>query len=120
MTFLLLTLLFVKHQIFDFVYQPPYQYKNKGTYGHMGGVVHSLQHSIATFAILLFFTNPAIAFIIMGLEFVVHYHVDWAKMNINRIKEYTPENPKFWLWLGNDQLAHNLTYVFVAFIVYVI
>jgi hypothetical protein len=54
---LLLFLLFTKHLILDFLYQPPYQWKNKGTYGHLGGIVHAGQHALATFSVLLFFTS---------------------------------------------------------------
>lgn len=38
----LLFWLFTKHFIVDFPLQAfPYQYQNKGTYGHPGGLLHS-------------------------------------------------------------------------------
>jgi hypothetical protein len=58
---LLMLLLTIKHFIFDFLYQPPYQWQNKGTYGHWGGLVHSGQHALSTFLILLFFVGPLFA-----------------------------------------------------------
>ena len=33
--------LMAKHMVADFYLQTPYQYLNKGTYGHPGGFLHS-------------------------------------------------------------------------------
>ena len=49
---------------------------------------------------------------------VIHYHVDWLKMNIN--KKYgwkADQHPEFWVLLGLDQLAHYLTYVLLIWII---
>jgi hypothetical protein len=59
----------------------------------------------------LFLTNWPFAVIIGFIDFALHYHIDWAKININKRWNYTVENPKFWAWLGADQLAHSLTYL---------
>lgn len=110
---LLLTLLTIKHFILDFLYQPPYQWQNKGTYGHWGGVVHSGQHALGTYAILMFFVpDRNLAFMIAAVEFFIHYHVDWAKMNFNKRMGWgaTTHN-QFWVLLGIDQLLHYLTYI---------
>jgi len=46
---LLMFAFFTKHFICDFVLQAfPYMYKNKGTYGHLGGIWHSLIHVLGT------------------------------------------------------------------------
>ena len=115
----LFAILGIKHFIFDFLYQPPYMWQNKGTFGHPGGIIHSGLHAIATFIILLFFTLSPIAFFIAGTEFVVHYLTDWAKMNINRNKGWgaTTHN-EFWILMGLDQLVHYLTYVGIVAAVY--
>jgi hypothetical protein len=104
---------FLKHFICDFPLQPAYQYKNKGTYGHLGGIVHAGIHAIGTFIVLLAFIpfghgTIAIMALIDGL---VHYHIDWAKMNVNSYCKLTPTNSEFfWHLLGLDQLLHYLTY----------
>ena len=111
---LLLFLLQLKHFIFDFLYQPPWQYKNKGTWGHWGGIVHSLQHAIPTFLILLIFLSGPYAACIATIEFIVHYCVDWSKMNLNSYMKWGPTTSEnFWRLLGFDQLLHQLTYVFI-------
>jgi kynureninase len=33
--------LMLKHAVADFYLQTPYQYLNKGTYGHPGGFIHA-------------------------------------------------------------------------------
>lgn len=116
---LLITLLLVKHFIWDFWYQPPYMWQNKGTFGHIGGIVHSGIHAVTTFFILLFFTSTMIAALALVFEFVVHYVTDWAKMNINRTKGWgaTTHN-EFWQLTGFDQLVHQLTYIAILAIVF--
>ncbi len=116
---ILLTALTIKHFVFDFLYQPPYQWKNKGTYGHWGGLVHSGQHMVATFIILLFFTNPLIALGVSFLEFVIHYHMDYLKMVTNRVKGWTATtHNEFWILVGFDQLVHSMTYILIVFLVF--
>ena len=117
---LLLTLLLVKHFIWDFWYQPPYMWQNKGTFGHMGGIVHSGIHAITTYFILTFWlAEPLGAMILAGFEFVIHYATDWAKMNINRSKGWTATtHNEFWQLTGFDQLVHQLTYVAILAAVY--
>jgi hypothetical protein len=46
---------FVKHLVCDFPLQRAYQYKNKGIYGHPGGVLHAWIHAVGTLVICLTF-----------------------------------------------------------------
>lgn len=114
----ILTALFIKHFLADFAYQPPYQWKNKGTYGHLGGIVHTGQHVLLT-ALILFAFNITLPVIlaIAAIEAAIHYHTDWAKMNINAHYGWgaTTHN-EFWILTGLDQLIHALTYIGIAFI----
>jgi hypothetical protein len=105
----ILVLLFTKHFIIDFPLQTPYQYQNKGKYGHLGGLLHSGLHGATTFLILSFFTPLAIVFGIV--DFLVHYHIDWAKVKLNNHFQLTPEKPQFWTLLGLDQYLHAMTYI---------
>ena len=115
---LLLVLLNLKHFLLDFAYQPPYQWHNKGTYGHLGGIVHAGQHSLATLVLLCFFTHPVAALWLSFVEFFIHYHMDWFKMNYNKKKGWGPTtHNQFWILLGFDQLIHSLTYIGIAALV---
>lgn len=114
---IIMTLLILKHFIIDFPLQTPYQWMNKGTYGHPGGLLHSGLHGIATFLIFVLFIVTPWALMLGILDMVIHYHVDWAKMNINKKYGWQPDqHPEFWVLLGLDQLAHYLTYVLLIFI----
>jgi hypothetical protein len=116
--YFLLALLFVKHWYVDFINQSTEEIHGKGIYGNAYGVMHSIKHGVATFLIFWWFlTNWPLAVIIGFMDFAIHYHIDWAKQNINRHWNYTPENPKFWAWFGADQLAHSLTYIFLVWVV---
>lgn len=110
--FILLGLLFIKHWYIDFVNQSNEEVAGKGIYGNAHGLMHSIKHGVATFLVFLVFTMDWPYCVIMGvLDFAIHYHIDWAKMNINKRWHYTIEQKPFWIWLGADQLAHSLTYL---------
>jgi len=110
--FVVLALLFVKHWYIDFVNQSMEEVVGKGIYGNAHGVMHSLKHGIGTGLIMwLFISDPLMAIMLGFIDFALHYHIDWLKININKRYNYTAENPKFWAWLGADQLAHSLTYL---------
>ena len=117
--YILLALLFVKHWYIDFVNQSMEEVNGKGIYGNAHGVMHSLKHGVATFLIFWFYVMDFEYSIIIGfVDFVLHYHIDWTKININKRWNYTAENPKFWAWLGADQLAHSLTYILLVWMAF--
>ena len=107
---ILFTLLSIKHFVADFVLQFDYMVQEKGYYGKIGGIHHSVIHGLFTFVIFAWFGFP-IAFWAGIVDFVVHYHIDYAKMKIGRLKGYTPADRAFWVWIGFDQLLHYITYV---------
>jgi hypothetical protein len=105
----------IKHFIFDYLLQTPFQFRNKGTYGHLGGVLHSGMQALGT--IPAFFIIPpgwplGVA-IVIG-EFIVHYHVDWTKEQTLRRMNLTTTDGWYWRIYGIDQLAHQLTYVVIS------
>ncbi len=111
-----ISLLLVKHCIADFFLQTAFQYKNKGIYGHPGGILHAGIHAVSTLPVFLILPPASLA---MGIlipvgEFVVHYHVDWLKEQAVKRNGWTPNTPGFWHALGIDQLAHGLTYVAIV------
>ena len=117
---LLLALLQLKHWYIDFVIQTNVEIASKGIYGDRQGIMHSAKHGLGTMLAITLVVTPAyifFAFVCGVIDFVVHYHVDWAKININKKYNYTTENPKFWAWLGADQLAHSLTYLGLVWLV---
>ena len=105
----------VKHFVFDYPLQTAFQLKNKATYGHIGGILHAGLHVLGTSAAFLV-VRPSLgvgAAILVG-EFLVHYHLDWAKGQLGRWLTLTPTDNLFLWAIGADQLLHQLTYVAIA------
>lgn len=116
MILLILTALIVKHFLVDFPLQSAYQVQHKGTYGHPGGLLHATLHGVGTYLVLVWITPIALIFAI--LDSVIHYHIDWIKMQFNRMMNLSPQDPMFWWALGADQLLHYLTYVVILFLIF--
>lgn len=106
-------LLMLKHTVADFYLQTPYQYLNKGKYGHPGGVLHSGIHTALTPLVYLILVPGSLlgAGAIALAEFLLHYHIDWLKEQVTHRNGWTAQDRGFWLALGTDQLLHGLTYI---------
>jgi len=105
----------VKHFLCDFVLQTEYQVRTKGTYGHVGGFIHSGLHPVFTVPALLIMQAPlrAIVIIMIG-EFLIHYHTDWTKANVDAHFEWGQTDARYWMLFGADQLIHQLTYLAIV------
>lgn len=105
-------LLQIKHLLIDWCWQPEYEWRNKGTYGHLGGLRHAGKNAAGTAACFLPFVPVPLAVFILLADFLLHYHIDWAKMNINRAMAWAANtHPQFWWLTGLDQALHQLCYV---------
>ncbi len=111
-----LFLLFVKHFVCDFPLQvSPWMYRNKGIYLHLGGLTHAAIHAVGTWLVLIFFIGQQ-ALLYALIDFVVHYHIDWAKLRFNKRYDWRPDNSNgFWILLGFDQLLHHITYFVIIY-----
>lgn len=112
----LLTLVFlqIKHWHVDFVNQSEEEVQSKGNYGELVGIGHSVKHGLLTYAIFIFIAPFNEALFIGIIDIVLHYHIDWIKMNYgNR----DIQSKKFWSHLGLDQMTHQLCYIgYIAFL----
>lgn len=109
--FQLLAWLTVKHFICDFPLQAhPYQYLNKGTYGHLGGLLHSFIHYVGAALVFCQFLGVA-GLVYASADAIAHYHIDWSKVKIGKRFNLKPDNSEwFWILLGFDQLLHFAGY----------
>lgn len=118
----------IKHLWIDFLWQPPYEWQNKGTYGHFGGIQHSGKHAFATLCMIMglvvllglriSYASYLMVVLISAVEFIVHYHMDWAKININQKYGWAANtHNEFWMMLGVDQFVHMMTYVWIIWMV---
>lgn len=116
---LILFMLVIKHFICDFPLQAhPWQYTNKGTYGHPGGLTHSGLHVVGTLVVMSFFVTYTAALILAFIDGFAHYHIDWVKMNVNKKFGWGPLTSEwFWVSLGVDQFLHSLTYLGLVFLI---
>ena len=110
-----LILLLVKHWYVDFVLQTTEMAVSKKSYGSWLGIWHSLQHGIATFIITFIFSDLYFASFIGLIDTLLHYHIDWCKMNYGC---QDLRSPKFWSHLGLDQLAHQMCYIVFTMILW--
>jgi hypothetical protein len=102
----------IKHFLCDFVLQTAYQVRNKGQYLHAGGIIHAGLHMLGSIPALLVLTlSPGVAVVLLLGEFLIHYHTDWAKVQIDRALRLNDTNTLYWTVFGSDQLIHQLTYL---------
>lgn len=103
----LMVVFLFKHLWVDFYLQPMEEVESKAHYGEWLGIRHSLKHGLFTFAMLVLPIGIINALFLGLLDFIVHYHIDWLKMQGER----DVNKPQFWYNLGLDQFAHNATYI---------
>jgi hypothetical protein len=104
----ILILLQIKHWYIDFVNQTDEEVAHKGIYLDWRGLKHSAKHGVASAAIFMLFLSIPSAVVLGIIDFVMHYHIDWAKMNYGN-RDIT--NKQFWNHLGLDQMAHQIGYI---------
>lgn len=109
---IILVLFQIKHWYIDFVNQCAEEVKYKGSYLDWRGVKHSLKQGLGTFAVLFLFCSFEASLIFGVIDFILHYHIDWTKMNKGNRDITTPQ---FWNHLGLDQMAHQITYIGIIY-----
>ena len=117
MEILALLLLFqIKHWYADFKIQTYMQTVKKGVWLDPVGLSHTVDHIWTTLVCLLLFSvfHPiAVVTILLVavLEGVYHYMIDFIKVK-HGCKDNT--KPLFWNQFGLDQLAHQTSYLVIA------
>ena len=51
-----------------------------------------------------------------GLDYVLHYHIDFVKSNLWKKYNYGPNDQMYWAIHGTDQFLHMMTYVLILYI----
>ncbi len=119
MILLTLALLQIKHWYIDFVDQDMEEVNSKGKYGEWLGIRHSLKQGIGTYICIALVVGAELWFfslVLALIDFIVHYHTDWSKMNYGN-RDIT--TPAFWNHLGLDQMVHQLTYLLIVYLMVV-
>lgn len=113
---LLLVLLQIKHWYADFKIQTYMQTIKKGVWLDPIGMSHTWDHIKATtvvLAIFYFFFPVSLVSILIAIavEGPFHYMVDYTKVKFG-CKDNT--KPLFWNQFGLDQMAHQMSYLIMA------
>ncbi len=128
---LLMVALLLKHLVADLPLQTTYMALNKGTYGHPGGLYHAAIHGAGSLAVMWFFSpylSAHLVLLIIALEVVIHYHIDFLKVNVDKLANtsFKPthnssENSKpilvavthkyYFYFFVIDQALHFATYI---------
>lgn len=112
---ILLAMLAVKHFICDGPLQTLRMVQGKAIYGNRLGILHAGIHAGVSLVVLLLVKLPlALAAGLAAAEWVAHYHIDFAKEQLLRRKQWTTTKPQFWWSLVADQALHYLTYIGAA------
>lgn len=112
--------LMVKHIICDGPLQTLAMVRAKSRYGRPLGLLHAGIHVAGTFLIcLLFGLGAQTAALLALLDGALHYHIDYAKENLVRLKSWTATDGPFWWAMTTDQALHHLTYLLLAYLAFI-
>jgi hypothetical protein len=122
-TFILLVIFQFKHLLADYYWQTPRMYLNKGqpTGWFWPLTEHAGVHALFTFMIIFGFVTSLTSYVITdvqllamtaaGFDFITHFATDRWKAT----RPGGPDTPKFWIYLGWDQMIHHLVGIVIVF-----
>lgn len=118
---ILILLLQIKHCFADFFLQTYSQTVKKGVWLDLVGISHTVEHAYCSLIALVFFNlffplSVLTILTVVLVESIIHYLVDYGKVKYGS-KDNT--KPIFWTQFGLDQLAHQLTYIWMVWILLV-
>ena len=79
---------------------------------------HSGYHAFGTFLVIFPLYGVGIAFKLSVIDFVLHFIIDRIKAMYNIIVSPGINDPRFWNALGADQMAHQLTMLYLVYLLY--
>jgi hypothetical protein len=116
---LVLVVLQVKHLICDGPLQTLRMVQEKSYYGRLHGLLHALVHLVGTGLVLALFGIPLqMVAMLAALDGVIHYHVDYLKNTLLRIKSWSTNDAPYWWAFTADQMLHHTTYVLLVWLAF--
>jgi hypothetical protein len=104
--------LLIKHFIVDIGVQSLIPATPKHNY--FSGHLHYFHHGVGAFLATMFVVPIQYAMLIGVLDYIAHWHIDWAKHHLNIILEAKPRSEVWWWTMVLDQIVHVLFYYTVA------
>jgi len=112
---LLLTFLMIKHAIADLFLQTYHTVGDKHKYISLSHR-HYAEHAVLTLFVCVFFTTPLWAVVVAVLDYILHWHIDFAKHRIINRYNVKRNSNQFFRIQAFDQILHFLTYALIVFI----
>ena len=88
---------------------------------HIENQLHQLDFwtsLLALYIVGIFVPMSLTAILVLSfIEGIIHYHIDWLKVHFGS-KDIT--KPVFWNQFGLDQLAHQVTYLVLAYLLLIL
>lgn len=114
----LLFLLQTKHLFADFFLQTPRMLRDRGKYIHFGRMQHAGLHAVGSLIAMVLIGVPvALSLKVAAAEWIVHYHIDWAKGRWSDHTAHGPDQAGYWRAFGVDQALHQWTYLVMVWAV---
>lgn len=112
---ILIALLQIKHMFSDYFFQSQRMLAGRSEYMHMGRAQHAGVHAIGSLVVFLIMgTALPFLIVVLVLEWILHFHIDWAKARYSDTRNLQPTQAAFWRAAGLDQALHQLTYLAMA------
>lgn len=106
----------LKHYVADYLFQPAWMLRGKGSVRSPGGYAHAGVHALCTLPVLAIAGLGAVPILLLAAaEFVVHYAIDYAKSALSSRVHCGPTTQLYWAMHGGDQLLHQLTYIALVY-----
>lgn len=118
MVLVLLALLGIKHMFADYFLQTQSMLMAGARYLHGGRAMHCVVHVLGSGIVLLPFGVPlGVLGLVLALEWLAHYHIDFGKGVWSEHAAHTPKDAGYWRAFGVDQTLHWLTYIAMVMLV---
>ena len=102
----------LKHYIADYLFQPAWILRGKGSIRSPGGYVHAGIHAVCSLPVLAIAGLGLLPMLLLAAaEFVVHYAIDYGKSALSARTRCGPTTQLYWAMHGGDQLLHQFTYI---------
>ena len=79
--------------------------------------LHYFDHAILTFMVSYLFLVPLeYCFILSGIDYVLHWHIDYIKTKVMKFLKIENSSLTYWLFQTFDQILHYATYLLIIYV----
>ena len=79
--------------------------------------LHYFDHAILTFMVSYLFLVPLeYCFLLSGIDYVLHWHIDYIKTKVMKFLKIENSSLTYWLFQTFDQILHYGTYLLIVYV----